>query len=136
VRRQLTGLVVLLAALALLPACGSSATPASGIYGIAVTNRGGMIPYPPPSPSPLPSGFGLSDSVPAGNADLVVTAVDGSRAGKVVARLYADPQGIFRLSLLPGTYSVSGTGFTRQSTIVSVQSGAFTRAVVPAYWRY
>jgi len=54
------------------------------------------------TPSPLPSGFGLSDSVPAADTALVVRAVDEPQAGKVVVRLHSGNQGVFRVSLSPG----------------------------------
>jgi len=137
VRRNLTWLLLVVLALS-LAACGSSPDHPSGVYGIAVTNRAGDISYPAPSPSPLPAGFGLSDSIPATNAMIVVKAVGGAQSGVVVARVRSGGDGTFRVTLPPGIYKPYGTAPSpvRKSTVVTVRSGAYARAVVLAYVRY
>ncbi len=133
---RVTRVALLLAALLSLASCGRAArpqttappSPSSGIYGIAVTGPLGLT----TKPSPLPGGFGKSLNVPIANARLVVK--DGG--GAVVARATADEQGIFRLSLPPGTYAVWGTSLSKVKTKVVVKPGTYTRAVCYAYFHY
>ena len=137
--RRFIFITLLLVAVLGLAACGgggphptASPSPVSGIYGIAVTDPVGAVSVTT-TPSPLPGGFGDSRQVPIAHAHLVVK----DKHGATVARITADGQGIFRLSLPPGAYTVWGTtGYTAQKTSVTVSADGYTRAVVYAYYHY
>lgn len=149
--KRLIGLVLLLVVTLPLASCGSvanrrpepspssSPSPSSGVYGIAVVNRGGDI-SGPSSPSPLPGGFGKSDLVPDGRAVILVKAGAGNAAGSVVARVRADDQGIFRVSLQPGSYIVVGKWAARWwpefQMPITVHAGEYSRVVLQTGLRY
>jgi hypothetical protein len=125
------GLVFVMAALVCVSACGG--TGASGIYGIAVTNHGGPLfgPHPSLTPSPLPGGFGLSHLEPDSHRGIVVRAVAGDGSVKVVAKVQANADGIFKVTLPPGRYQVLGAPpYSSDRKSVTVRAGAYTRVVV------
>jgi hypothetical protein len=139
VRRPHVALALLLPAMLALASCGGAASPrpvastssSSGVYGIAVTTPAGMIPAGQPASS-LPGGFGLSDMVPAGDTTIIVKATSGSSRGNVVARVVADSQGLFRVSLPPGSYFVYGPNYRSAGSRVVVSEGSYTRTIVDA----
>ena len=132
-RRALLALMVL-AALVSLGSCGATKNPTTGIYGIAVTNHGGVM-SGSETPSPLPRGFGLSLLEPDRGASVWVRAEVDNRAGKLVARVTADSNGVFRIPLPPGCYVVRGQeGYFRK--LVTVRNGALTRVIVQTAVRF
>ena len=135
VRQRLRWLVVVLAALPALAACGGAATThpnasasaTSGISGIMLLWPGGGT-SSDASPSPLPGGFGSAQGFkPWPHALVVVKADGGSDAGQVVGRLRSDDQGIFRIALSPGRYLLTGKGFGWQRKRVTVRAGGYAR---------
>jgi hypothetical protein len=138
---RLISLVFLLAATLSLASCGGTTHPnpspspssTSGAFGIALVNQGGMM-TAPPMPSPLPSGFGDSEAVPCPHCIIVVEATSGQGAGRVVARVRTDAQGLFTVSLPPGRYLAYGRGYRDfgLGSRFTVRAGAFTRVRVIA----
>ena len=145
---RLARVALLLAACLALASCSHTTKPrpsatqsaTSGIYGLAVTSQYGpgvtidlksrKATYN--KPSPLPDGFGKSTDEPLPHTRLIVK----NHKGAVVARIRTNKQGIFRLPLPPGTYNVWGTGTSAAKTRVVVSPGAYTRAIVFAYWHW
>jgi hypothetical protein len=120
---------LLLCALLALAACGEKPVPQSGVSGIVLIGKGGLL-GAVASPSPLPGGFGSSaDLVPRGGATVVITALSGARAGSEVARLKADADGLFRSQLPPGRYRIWAglPGQPGGQTAVTVHAGGLAR---------
>jgi hypothetical protein len=132
-------LLVLVLSLA-LAACGHDAPQPSGVYGIvtvaakspASTGMGETVTTTALPASPLPGGFGQSSDTPCPQAVVAVKALSGAHSGEVVARATCDDQGLFRVTLAPGTYALSTTtgAVAHPPAIVSVKTG-FARVIVP-----
>jgi hypothetical protein len=133
VNNRLLGLTAILAATLSLASCGTgspspgaSSSPESGVYGISLVNQGGMM-TALPSPSPLPGGFGPSLLVPDPHHVVLVRVAGGPDAGKLIARVRSDAQGLFRVALPPGRYLVKGPDIGSDKELVSVRAGGYSR---------
>lgn len=122
--------------LLLLAACGGTKpaptpTPSSGVQGILLFVGGFSV----GSPSPLPDGFGTTkDGRPYGPMPIQVKAKSGPKAGKVVAKVTNSRDGLFSVTLPPGTYVltplVPKNGPWPVPKTVVVIPGKYTRAIV------
>jgi hypothetical protein len=125
-----TGLVVLLLAL-VTASCGKAGT---GIVGIVTESRPIAADIASPTPSPLPDGFGVSSEMAAtGPLVLFVERTTGSVAGRVVAKTQTS-DGLFKVTVPPGSYVVVIKGANRESDQSSeplnVRAGRYSRLVL------
>ena len=133
-QRVLIGVLAVTLALVLV-SCGNpkppaaASTPASGIFGIVVINDPTMQ-TARPTPSPLPAGFGLSaERADAYPVAILVKAVDGSRAGKVVAVVHP-AHALFRVAVPPGRYVLAlKESVGAFPSRVTVTAGQYTRVI-------
>lgn len=132
-KNRLLGLTVILTATFSLASCGtaspragSSTISTSGVYGITLVNQGGMM-TALPTPSPLPGGLGRSLLVPDPHHVVLVRAAGGPDAGKLLARVRSDAQGLFRVALPPGRYLLKGPDVGSGKQLVSVRAGDYSR---------
>ena len=105
-------LAVLVVGAVVLAACGglarrptSQPSRSSGVFGIVLIS-GGYV-SPTASPRPLPGGFVASPpswGYPFAHGRVRMVAKTGAKAGKVVATVRPDAQGLFRVTLAPGKY--------------------------------
>jgi hypothetical protein len=104
-------------------------TPASGIFGIVVINDP-LEQTAMPTPLPLPEGFGLSpDKADAYPVTILVKAVGGSEAGKVVAVVHP-AHALFRVGVPPGRYVLDvKENVGAFPSDVTVIAGRYTRVI-------
>jgi len=133
--------VLVVLATLVLASCSSattSPTPSPGtpgrLLGIALAPPGGAQVIS--KESPLPDGFGPNSLVPDEGAPILVKALSGEYGGRVVARLTADADGLFDVSLAPGTYLVLGRHEPQFGKAVTIRSAAVTRVMVEADIRF
>ena len=129
---RLIGSFLVVSAIVMLVSCGSpsgrhaqpSPTASGGVYGITLVDTcASSYRYPT---TELPGGFGEWDGRVSPHAVVTVKAVDGPRAGKVVARVTSDDQGLFRVTLPPGRYRLLSAAMPAPVMII-VTPGVYTR---------
>jgi hypothetical protein len=138
-------LAVVVVAVALASCGGGAGRPttqssrSSGVFGIVLfTGHGPRL--VPASPLPLPGGFVREpwlDGNPFPDASVHVVAKTGANAGRVVATVKPNAQGLFRVTLPPGRYVLwpAVPRIWRWRTAVRVRSGAYARAEVHVMWQ-
>jgi hypothetical protein len=126
--------VGLLACVVLLPACGKKPSPqpslSSGVHGILLIAGGPAVGIP----SPLPDGFGTTKLGRPYDAVIEVRAKTGAKAGEVVFKVRRTPNGLFMVTLPPGTYVLTPLvpkhGPWSEPKTVVVKPGAYTRTIL------
>jgi hypothetical protein len=139
-RRRLVSLALALLAMLALASCGGASSPhpspTSGIYGVTLVNHGGKETATWPTPSPLPGGFGLSKLEPYPRAVALIKVASGPDAGRTIARVRSDAQGVFRVALPPGRYLVRGSSSDSLRRRVAVRAGVYSRVRIQVASRF
>ncbi len=127
-------LAVLVVGAVALACCGGHAnqpttgpSQSSGVFGIVLFPTMQQI-SATDTPPALPGGFGNDWGAPWSKAKVRAVAKSGTNAGKVVATVKPNVQGLFRVALAPGRYTLWLVPRAEsRPTSVMVRAGAYTR---------
>ena len=128
-RPQYPFLILVLAAIMVVSACGAQPS-RSGVYGLAVVENSSRSAA---SPSPLPDDFGSTvlGQFPDPHAVVVIMSA-GQHPDKIVARVVAGADGTFRVTLPPGNYTVRGKNMPSFFAVPApVKRDVYVRLIVP-----